>query len=224
MAFREWVRTVLHRLALQSLSLRLVDGNKVGRDVRGLRTSHLGGGNTVNHGVTLSGDVSLGFGSTIGVGCYIVGPVSIGRWCQIAPHAAVYGTNHPTTHVSTHVNPQLARGAVTAHADVRPVTIGNDVWIGHGALVLPGVKISDGAVVGGGSVVTRDVPEFSIVAGNPAVHVRDRFSAEAVGLIRELSWWDLSKSELDDLAGVFGADLTTDDGLEALRRTVRSRS
>lgn len=149
MVLREQLRTVLHRLAQQSLSLRLVDGNKVGRDVRGLRTSHFEGGNTINHGVTLSGDVSLGYGSTIGVGCYVVGPVTIGRWCQIAPHAAVYGRNHPTTHMSTYVNPQLARGVITAHADVRRVVIGNDVWIGHGALVLPGVEICNGAVVGG---------------------------------------------------------------------------
>lgn len=191
--------------------------------MRGLRTSHFEGGNTINHGVTLSGDVSLGYGSTIGVGCYVVGPVTIGRWCQIAPHAAVYGRNHPTTHMSTYVNPQLARGVITAHADVRRVVIGNDVWIGHGALVLPGVEICNGAVVGGGSVVTRDVSEFSVVAGNPAVHVRSRFSSEVVELIRELNWWDLPNYELDDLAELFAADLTTDDGLEVLRSTVHSR-
>lgn len=72
-------------------------------------------------------------------------------------------------------------------------------------------------------MVTRDVSGFSIVAGNPARHVRERFSSEAVELIRELAWWDLPKAELDDLEEVFGADLTTDDGLGVLRRAVRSR-
>lgn len=61
------------------------------------------------------------------------------------------------------------------------------------------------------------------MAGNPAVHVRSRFSSEVVELIRELNWWDLPNYELDDLAELFAADLTTDDGLEVLRSTVHSR-
>lgn len=70
------------------------------------------------------------------------------------------------------------------------VTIGNDVWIGHGAIILPGRTIGDGAVVAAGAVVTKDVPAYAIVAGVPARVVKERFPAAIGARLQALGWWD----------------------------------
>jgi virginiamycin A acetyltransferase len=72
----------------------------------------------------------------------------------------------------------------------RDTVIGNDVWIGYGALIMPGVTIGDGAIVSSGSVVRNDVPPYSIVAGNPATVVRPRFDPGSVATLQALCWWD----------------------------------
>lgn len=197
---------------------RDVQGVRIGRDVRGFRRAAFEGGNQVNHGACLQGEVHIGYGSTIGAGCYVAGPLVLGRWCQLAPYASIYGSNHPTNHLSTYVNPRLVGGAVGQFNDQRQVRVGNDVWLGHGSLVLPGVTIGDGAVVGGGSVVTADVEPFTIVVGNPARPIRRRFSAEVQTLIAASRWWDLTEAELDSYRAVFEADLESDEGVELLRR------
>ena len=70
------------------------------------------------------------------------------------------------------------------------VHIGHDVWIGHGAVVLPGRNIGTGAVVAAGAIVTKDVPAYTIVAGNPARPIRRRFSEQVAGRLARLAWWD----------------------------------
>lgn len=79
------------------------------------------------------------------------------------------------------------------------VTVGNDVWIGTGVLVVCGnkkLKIGNGAVIGAGSVVTKDVPPFAVAAGNPARVIKYRFSQEVIQKLEELKWWDWPASEL----------------------------
>ena len=78
----------------------------------------------------------------------------------------------------------------------RRVTIGHDVWIGRGAIVLPGRTIGNGAVVGAGAVVTRDVAPFTIVAGNPAEPIRQRFAPETAERLDRLAWWHWSHAAL----------------------------
>lgn len=212
------VRDVLSRVVDWRLPYRDVQGVRVGRDVRGFRRSSFEGANQVNHGACLQGEVHVGYGSTIGVGCYVAGPVVLGRWCQLAPYASIYGSNHPTNHLSTYVNPRLVGGVVGRFNDRRRVVVGNDVWLGHGALVLPGVTLGDGAVVGGGSVVTDDVEPFTIVVGNPARPVRRRFSAEVQELITRSRWWDRTEEELESCRPVFEADLDSAAGADLLRR------
>lgn len=70
------------------------------------------------------------------------------------------------------------------------LVIGNDVWIGHGATILSGVTIGDGAVIGACSVVTKNVPPYAIVAGNPARIIRYRFSDEIINNLLSIKWWD----------------------------------
>jgi len=105
-------------------------------------------------------NITLGDGVYINAGCVFLdsGAVTIGRRTLIGPAVQVYCADH-------HRDPvRRARGEEIA----RPVAIGQDVWVGGAAVILPGVTIGDGAIIGAGSVVTRDVPEGAVVVGNPA--------------------------------------------------------
>ena len=90
------------------------------------------------------------------------------------------------------------------------VTVGHDVWIGHGAIILPGVRIGHGAVVAAGAVVTKDVAPYAIVAGVPARFLKWRFPPEISARIIALSWWDWEHDRLaravDDMRALSVAD------------------
>ena len=93
--------------------------------------------------------------------------------------------------------------------------VGNDVWIGWEAAILPGVRIGHGAIIAARSVVTRDVEPYSIVAGNPAVPVRRRHDDATVAALLEIAWWDWPAEKIQrNLAAITGADL------DALRHAV----
>lgn len=82
---------------------------------------------------------------------------------------------------------------------VKPIVIGNDVWIGHGAYIRPGVKIGDGAIVAAHAVVTRDVPPYAIVAGNPARIKKMRFNDALVERLETVRWWRFALWDLKDI-------------------------
>ncbi len=96
--------------------------------------------------------------------------------------------------------------------------IGNDVWIGRESVIMPGVKIGDGAIVAACSVVTRDVGPYSVVGGNPAGFIKKRFDDELTGLLLELKWWDFSP---EDLAGFLPVLCETD--LEKVKEILKKR-
>jgi virginiamycin A acetyltransferase len=106
--------------------------------------------------------------------------------------------NHPTTFVTTSPITYLSnRGFVDDDLPERMnpgrngrVTIGNDVWIGHGAILLPAVNVGDGAIVAAGAVVTKDVPPYAIVGGNRASVIRLRFDEATVERLLAIRWWD----------------------------------
>jgi virginiamycin A acetyltransferase len=125
---------------------------------------------------------------------------SIGAFVSIGPGARRLGANHPTSRLSMSpyvYNPAL--GVVSGDDDVRraPCRIEHDAWIGAGVLILSGCsRIGLGAVVGAGSVVTRDVPDFAIVVGNPARVVRMRLTPQEQEAVRGLKFESISPREL----------------------------
>ncbi|TPJ41180.1 antibiotic acetyltransferase [Mesorhizobium sp. B2-5-13] len=124
---------------------------------------------------------------------------TIGKFCSIAANSRINALEHPierlTQHKVSYRPNEYFRwlGVDAAFRDRRrskAVTIGNDVWVGHGAVILPGIAIGNGAVIGANAVVTRDVPSYTIVAGVPAKPIRLRFAPEIAARIEALAWWD----------------------------------
>lgn len=132
---------------------------------------------------------------------YAYGPerLVIGRYCAIATGTRflMAGANHPDLGVSTF--PFTIFGGAWAERTLDVVTgmpsrgdtvVGNDVWFGHGATVMPGVRIGHGAIIGSGAVVTADVPDYGIVGGNPARLIRTRFDDRDIARLLAVAWWD----------------------------------
>lgn len=137
----------------------------------------------------------------------------IGRYCSIARSAFAATANHPMERKSTHGyfhSPSL--GYADALVEYTHLEIGNDVWMGHNSVVMPSVSsIGDGAVVGAGAVVFKDVPPYAVVVGNPARVVRYRFAPETISRLLEEKWWDKEIDQLAPNVGEFSAPL--EDGV-----------
>lgn len=141
--------------------------------------------------------------------------LEIGSFTSIAPDVEIFlGGNHRTDWISTYPfpvfssnwpNSSLQIGHPKSNGDVR---IGSDVWLAAGATILSGVSIGSGAVVGARALVTRDVPPYSIVAGNPAKIIRTRFQPHAIGRLLATAWWELPDATIRELTPLLcSADL-----------------
>lgn len=129
----------------------------------------------------------------------------IGKFCAIASDVRINALNHPIERVSQHkityrpneyfAGAKLDKNFREARI-AKPVSIGHDVWIGHGAIILPGVSIGHGAVVAAGAVVSKDVPPYAVVAGVAARFLKWRFAPEISQRIIALSWWDWEHDRL----------------------------
>ncbi len=176
---------------------------------------------------------------TIGAFSYSWSPfpecVSMGRYCSIAQGVEIMPDTHPTDTFTTSsmlYDPQLLhrrnyyqdRGygnddavARTHPTNGQDIAIGHDVYIATGAKLRRGIRIGDGAIVGAYSVVTRDVPPYAVVVGNPGRIVRMRFSDGQIARLRQLSWWNYDFREVMRHASLDDMDLFL-DRLEALVR------
>lgn len=115
----------------------------------------------IEHGAMITSLMSIGDNSGVGINAKIHGRVSIGKNVMMGPDCIIYTKNHAFSDTSV---PMCEQG----FQEEKPVNIGDDVWIGGRVIILPGVHIANGSIVGAGSVVTKDVPPYAIVGGNPA--------------------------------------------------------
>jgi phosphonate metabolism protein (transferase hexapeptide repeat family) len=129
----------------------------------------------------------------------------IGKFCSIAAHTRINPGDHPMWRVSqSHFTYRASAYFAGAEDEEkffewrrsRPVIVGHDVWIGHGAIVLAGRSIGTGAVIAAGAIVTKDVPPYAIVAGVPAKVVKQRFPPDLAHRIEALAWWDWEHERL----------------------------
>lgn len=145
--------------------------------------------------------VKMGRYSFCGYDCEIVN-TDIGAFCSIANNVKIGGARHPLEWVSTSPVFYSGRDSVKkkfSTFDREPdkhTVIGNDVWIGANSIIIQGVKIGNGSIVGAGSVVTKDVGDYEIVAGNPAHLIRKRFEERIIKDLLDSEWWNLSDAML----------------------------
>lgn len=176
---------------------------------RGLQNVTFEGKNAVPDGCNFSGSVKIGYATTLGYRNLLGGTISVGNYCQLGVDVALHATNHPISYMTTYINQNLFNGELKQLKQENKITIGHDVWIGHGAIVVGNVTIGNGAIVAAGSVVTKDVLPYTIVAGVPAKEVRKRFSDAIIQEIEALEWWNKSEAELEKLKPLFFKDFTT---------------
>lgn len=169
----------------------------------------------------------LGRGAHIGVQSYVSDSL-IGRFTMIGSRVSLGGFEHPTHGLAVAA---FQWGQSVSHYDITDMTresfsrnskpshmitsIGSDVWIGNNSVIKSGVRVSDGAVVGAGAVVTKDVKPYEVVVGNPARTLRFRFDSKTIEELLMLKWWNLSYEQLSELE--FG---NIHNCLEQLKRIV----
>lgn len=140
----------------------------------------------------------------------------MGKFCAIARGVQfiMNGANHSMAGFSTFPFYIFGNGWETAQPQAGDLpykgdtVIGNDVWMGYQALIMPGVKIGNGAIISSRSVVTSDVPAYSIMGGNPARVIRQRFTDETISRLEKLAWWDWPVEKItQNLPAIISADL-----------------
>lgn len=142
--------------------------------------------------------------------------LQVGAYCSFSQNVTIFlGGEHRTDWISTYPFNQFWNDVpkIPGHPKSKgDVIIGNDVWVGYGAVILSGVHIGDGAVIGAGAIVTRDVKPYAIVAGNPAQEIRKRFQPEEIQTLLSIAWWNWPEEDIKtalplilscDLEGLF---------------------
>lgn len=156
--------------------------------------------NRIIHGIKV-GKCTYGFEKHVFAGSTVK---EIGAFCSINESATIGAmTNHPVHFITTHpflyvpveegvkVNSFLDELEIIDYKErVQEIVIKNDVWIGANAVVMPGVTINDGAIIGAGAVVTKNVPAYAVVGGVPAKIIKYRFEEEEIELLGKIKWWE----------------------------------
>lgn len=136
----------------------------------------------------------------------------IGSFCSIAPDVKIGVDNHLTDIISSHSflrNPAFGNfinecdEKLICHEKNKKVIIGNDVWIGTNAIILPNVTVGNGAVIGAGAIVTKDVPDYAIVVGVPAKVLKYRFNPEEIEILNQIKWWDWPDEKIKENVHLF---------------------
>jgi len=123
-------------------------------------------------------------------------PVKIGYYCAIGDGVRIISSNHATNYMNLQYALQVRIGSNKQVAKKQGVVVGHNVWIGDTAIILPGVNIGNGAVIASASVVTKDVPAYAIVGGNPAKVIRYRFNENSRKICETHSWWEWSEDKM----------------------------
>lgn len=134
----------------------------------------------------------------------------IGKFCSISWNVTIGATSHPYSTISSHAFPYTPYAGNFVKEKIKndvKTNIGNDVWIGCNSVIMPGINIGDGAVIGAGSVVTKDIEPYAIYGGVPAKLIKYRFDKETIKRLLEVKWWDKEISSIKENIRYFQNDL-----------------
>jgi len=168
-----------------------------------IRESKLGAWTAVGARTSI-GESSMGDYSYVVNDCSIM-YAEIGKFCSIAAQTRINPGNHPLERVALHHFTYRSKGYQLGPEDDKEffdwrrahnVVIGDDVWIGHGAVILPGVRIGTGVAVGAGAVVCKNIPDFAVAVGVPAKVIRYRFPEQTRQRLLELAWWNWDRETI----------------------------
>ncbi|NYI27462.1 hypothetical protein [Sulfitobacter geojensis] len=165
----------------------------------------------VPRGTRLNAPLSIGYHNRINGPAILKGhaPITLGNYNALGDNIRIISSNHPRT-VANQLAITSRLRLQRQHTKIAGVRLESDIWIGDSTIILPGVVVGNGAIIGAGSVVTRSVEAFSIVAGVPARKVGSRFSQETITLLQNLAWWERPVSELQDIKEVFSCETEED--------------
>ena len=134
--------------------------------------------------------------------------VSIGKHCAIAHNLRIRSRDHYTGYINMQRKFQNTYNHPKVTTTKGPVNIGHGVWIGDNVIVLSGVQIGNGAVIGAGSIVTKNIPPYAIAVGNPARVIKKRFSEQIIEQLLEIEWWDWSEEKIINNKRFFETDFS----------------
>ncbi|UTW67142.1 CatB-related O-acetyltransferase [bacterium SCSIO 12643] len=134
----------------------------------------------------------------------------IGKFCSISWNVTIGATSHPDNHITTHAFPYISQfGMVKKNKKIKVKTIvGNDVWIGTNVVIMPGISIGNGAIIGAGSIVTKNVPDYAVVVGVPAKITRYRFTSQEINILSKLEWWNWPRERIKNNIELFKIPIT----------------
>ena len=162
-------------------------------------------------------------GVSVGTGTQFSAPPTItpgmegvifGKYCAIGPGLKIQNTNHDYNYPSIQyrIYKELFNihhpGLKTKIANKGPVIIGNDVWIGANVSILPGVEIGNGCVIGLGSIVTKNLPPYTVSAGVPCIVKKPRFTSDLIELLQDIKWWDWPVDRMQRNRSFFATNLS----------------
>lgn len=193
-----------------TVTLTIGDGVNVAAGCRFRGNITINDSARVGHKCELNGNIEIGRGSNLVAENIVTDGVEIGRFCAVGPGTTFQGNNHEM-HKPAMQNRLYNQvlGTSLGQSEGGSIDVGNDVWVGRDAIILPGVTVGDGAIIGAHSVVTDDVEPYSITVGTPASRKDWRFDEATREALLDIEWWKWDESEMKDNKEFFTTDLRT---------------